>query len=132
MAPTRIELGGTLVKPPRLGSTPGGRAVLRLSVDCGEGAESLPLEVVVTDQEAHRLARELGVGQRIWATGSLRAVRRGSPAGAARIQIEVMANVVALERPGSGSDSDHGSDSGSRRDKEVDLNAGRALFPAKV
>jgi hypothetical protein len=131
MAPTRIELSGRLVKPPRLGSTPSGRAVLRLSLDCGEVGEPLPLDVVVTDQEAHRLARELGAGQRICAAGSLKAVRRGSLAGGAtHVQIEVIAGTVRLER--SGPDSDAGADSAHRPDKDADLNARRALFPAKV
>jgi hypothetical protein len=105
---------------------------LRLSLDCGEAGEPLPLDVVVTDHEAHRLARELGVGQRICATGSLKAVRRTSLGGAAApIQIEVMASAVAPERLDGGADSDTpDSDTGS--DKEADFNARRALFPAKV
>jgi primosomal replication protein N len=125
MAPTRIELSGTLVKPPRLGSTPSGRAVLRLSLDCGEVGEPMPLEVVVTDHEAQQLARSLAAGQRIWATGSLKAVQRGSLAGASRIQIEVMASAVAPQRLDT-------TDSDNESGKEADLNAGRALFPAKV
>jgi hypothetical protein len=99
MALTRIELNGKLIKPPRLGATPSGRAVLRLSLDCGEADEPLPLDVVVMDQEATDLARALSAGQRIWAAGSLRAVRRGTLAGAGH-RIEVIANQVRPEQFG--------------------------------
>jgi len=127
-----------LVKPPHLGSTPSGRAVLRLSLDCGEAGEPLPMDVVITDDEAHRLAHELGTGQRICATGSLKAVRRGSLAGATHVQIEVIASTVGPERLDRGPESDTGPDSDSgpdldnRLDKIADLKARRALFPAKV
>jgi len=106
---------------------------LRLSLDCGEAGEPLPLDVVVTDQEAHRLAHELGAGQRICATGSLKAVRRGSLAGGAtHVQIEVIASTVGPERLDRGPDSDTGPDSDNQLDKVADVNARRALFPAKV
>lgn len=99
MAVTRIELNGKLNKPRRLGATPSGRAVLRLSLDCGEDGEPLPLEVVVMDQEAAELARALSAGQRVWAAGSLRAVRRGTLASEG-YRIEVMASEVRPEQPG--------------------------------
>ena len=85
----------------------------------------MPLDVVVTDHEAQQLARGLAAGQWIWAAGSLKAVRRGSLAGANRIQIEVVASAVAPQRLDP-------ADSDNESGKAVDLNAGRALFPAKV
>jgi single-stranded DNA-binding protein len=101
MGRTRIELSGTVVKPPMLAVTPGGRAVLRLSVDCGERPEHLLLDVVMVDGAARELARLIGAGQRICAAGVLRAQRR-STAGISRQQIEVVANEIATEQPGSG------------------------------
>jgi hypothetical protein len=99
--------------------------VLRLSLECGEVDEPMPLDVVVTDHEAQQLAHGLAAGQRIWATGSLKAVQRGSVAGASRIQIEVMASAVAPHRLDA-------ADSDNESGKEADSNTGRALFPAKV
>jgi single-stranded DNA-binding protein len=120
MGLTRIELSGRLVKPPLLGVTPRGRAVLRLSLDCGEEREPLLLEVVVTDETARDLARALTIGQRVRATGSLKAVRRGTPAGSGNQQLEVVASEVYPER--------FSGTSGA----EVDSTASRALFPAKA
>ncbi len=57
MALIRIELSGRVVKPPKVGLTPSGRAVLRLSVDCGEDPEHLLIEVVLVDNAARDLAR---------------------------------------------------------------------------
>ncbi len=93
MGLTRIELSGTVVKPPMLAVTPSGRAVLRLSVDCGEEPEALLLDVVVVDQGARDLARSLSKGQRIRAVGSLKALRRGA-LGGSRQEIEVIASEI--------------------------------------
>jgi hypothetical protein len=85
----------------------------------------MPLDVVVTDHEARQLARGLAAGQRIWATGSLKAVQGGSLAGTSRIQIEVMASAVAPQRLDI-------ADSDNESGKAADSITGRALFPAKV
>ncbi len=108
MARTRIELSGMVVKPPMLAVTPGGRAVLRLTVDCGEEPEHLLLDVVMVDGATHELARVIGAGQRIRASGVLRAQRRAT-AGISRQQIEVVASEIATERPGSGCTARAGS-----------------------
>jgi single-stranded DNA-binding protein len=94
MGRTRIELSGRLVKPPMLAVTPTGRAVLRLSVDCGEEPEHLLLDIVLVDETARDLARGLSVGEQIRATGTLKALRRGNDAVAARQQVEVIASEV--------------------------------------
>lgn len=119
MGRTRIEFSGRLIRPPTLGVTPSGRAVLRLSVDCGEERDTLLLEIVVMDGAARDLARTLSAGQRIRAAGSLKAVRRGSLAGPGYQQLKVLASEVHPEPVESGSA------------KETDLVARRALFPAR-
>jgi hypothetical protein len=117
MGLTRIELSGRLLKAPVLGTTPSGRAVLRLNVDCGEEHSPLLLEIVVTDEAARDLARSLRAGQWIGAVGSLKAVRRGALGGFGHQQLEVVASEVHPE---------------SGFGKEVDLTASRAPFSAKV
>lgn len=120
MGLTRIELSGRLLKPPMLAVMPSGRALLRLSLDCGEEHAPLMLEVVVMDEAARDLARTLSAGQLICAAGSLRAVRHGTRAGLGCQQLEVLATEVHPEPFANGSGI------------EIDLNASRALFPAKV
>ncbi|MGO9060553.1 MAG: single-stranded DNA-binding protein [Candidatus Binataceae bacterium] len=120
MGRTRIELSGRLIRPPLLAVTPSGRAVLRLSLDCGEEREPLLLEMVVMDEAARDLARTLNAGQRIRAAGSLKAVRRGTVIGSGYQQLEVLASEIYPEQVESGSAN------------EVDLMARGALFPAKV
>lgn len=97
---TRIELTGKVVKPPMLAVTPSGRAVLRLSVDCGEQPESLLLEVVVIDETARDLARTIGTGQWIRAAGTLKALRRGALGAGSRQQIEVIASEIVVDQSG--------------------------------
>jgi hypothetical protein len=103
MGRTRIELSGTVVKPPMVAVTPGGRAVLRLTVDCGEPPEQLLLDVVMVNQAVHGLARAIDAGQCIRACGTLRVQRRAGTAGIARPQIEVSATEIVTEQPGSAS-----------------------------
>jgi primosomal replication protein N len=103
MALTRIELSGMLVKPPLLSVTPGGRNILRLSVDCGQRPEQLVLDVVVMDDAARDLARTLAIGRHVRAVGSLKAVRRRSPASSGHLQIEVIASEVGPEQLDGGS-----------------------------
>ncbi len=119
MGLTRIELRGRLLKAPILGVTPSGRAVLRLSVDCGEEHSPLLLEVVLMDEAARDLARSLNAGQWIAAVGSLKAVRRGALGSPGHQQLEVVASEV------------HPGQFESGFGKEVDLTASGALFSAK-
>ncbi len=91
MGQTRIELNGRLARPPILSVTPSGRPVPRLVVDCGVDPDPLLLDVVLVDEAARELARDLAAGQKIRATGTLRAVRRAM----ASPRIEVMAHAVA-------------------------------------
>jgi single-stranded DNA-binding protein len=100
MGRTRIELSGRLVKPPMLGATPSGRAVLRLSVDCGEEPEHLLLDVVLVNETARDLARMLSAGEQVRVVGALKALRRSPAAVAARERVEVIAVEVAPEYPG--------------------------------
>jgi Single-strand binding protein family len=101
MGRTRVELIGKLVKPPILGATPSGRAVLRLSVDCGEAPERLLLDVVLIDECGRDLARILNAGDHVRAVGALRALRRTTAAVSARQQFEVVALEVIPEQPGN-------------------------------
>jgi primosomal replication protein N len=98
MALIRIELSGTVVKPPTIGVTPSGRDVLRLSVDCGQASEHLLIEVVLVDNAARDLARTLSAGRQIRAAGTLKAVRRGPLGAAGRQQIEVIASEIVPEQ----------------------------------
>ena len=94
MGLTRIELSGRLLKAPILGMTPSGRALLRLSVDCGEEHGPLVLEVLVMGDAARDLARALSVGQWISAVGSVRAVRHGALGSGRHQQLQVVATEV--------------------------------------
>lgn len=109
MGLTRIELSGTVVKPPMLGATPNGKAVLRLTVDCGEEPGHLVLDVVMVDESARDLARQVQAGQQIRAAGTLKAIGRGGPVNASRRQIEVIACEIAPGQLAGESDLEAGS-----------------------
>jgi hypothetical protein len=123
MGLTRIELSGRVVKPPMVAVTPSGRTVMRLSVDCGEEPEHLLLDVVVIDEAARDLARVIRTGQRICATGALKALRRSNPVAASRQQIEVIASEIVPEQVG-------GESAGQADSVRADLISG--IVPAKV
>jgi hypothetical protein len=74
--------------------------VLRLTVDCGDEPQRLLLEVVMADSTARGLARTLSAGQRIRASGTLKAVGRGAVGAVGRQQIEVVASEIVPERMG--------------------------------
>lgn len=93
MKRNRIELVGRLEDRPELSCTPGGLAVLRFRVECGERDERLCLEVVVVGERALELERRLAPGGGVRVRGSLRAVsdRRSGPRG---VGVEVMAKQI--------------------------------------
>jgi len=90
----RIELWGELSDQPELRSTPSGKALLRLKVDCGEPGEELELEVVMAGDSGRELGASLKSGQQVWVAGSLRAVWSNSRSGIRERQLEVMASRV--------------------------------------
>jgi primosomal replication protein N len=55
MSRNRIELTGTVACTPEVRTTPTGMPVVKIEVDCGEGRESLRLEVVMTGEAARAL-----------------------------------------------------------------------------
>jgi hypothetical protein len=98
MGRTRLELSGIVVKQPMLGVTPGGRAVLRVGVDCGEAPDHLLLDVVLVDEAARELARVLKPGRHIRAAGKLMASGRKNLVGAGRHQVQVIADRLLPNR----------------------------------
>ncbi|MGH9640224.1 MAG: hypothetical protein ACRD3Y_09195, partial [Bryobacteraceae bacterium] len=75
----RVEFNGRLIDAPRLHSTPGGTPLLRLTVDCGEPNDRMPLSVVIKGEAARALHAALRPGAEIRAEGLLHGLR-----GAAR------------------------------------------------
>jgi hypothetical protein len=96
---TRIELNGRLVRNPDLRVTPAGTYVLRLEVDCGEPEGQLVLGVVMTGMAVRELSRQLRKGERICATGALRALPAGVRS-AGRLGIEIVASAIESAQPG--------------------------------
>jgi single-stranded DNA-binding protein len=90
----RIELWGELSHQPELRSTPSGKTLLRLRVDCGEPGEELEVEVVMTGEHGRELGSSLRAGQQVWVAGALRAVWSNSRSGIRERQLEVVASQV--------------------------------------
>jgi len=90
----RIELWGELSHQPELRSTPSGKPVLRLRVDCGEQGEELEVDVVMTGESARELGATLKAGYQVRVAGALRAVWSNSRSGIRERQIEVVASEV--------------------------------------
>ena len=94
MARNRIELWGELSDQPELRSTPAGKALLRLKVDCGEPGEDLRLDVVMAGEAGREIGSNLKAGQQVWIAGALRAIWRNSRSGLRERQLEVVANQI--------------------------------------
>ncbi len=94
MGSNRIELWGALSHQPELRSTPSGKPVLRLRVDCGEQGEELEVDVVMTGESARELGVTLKAGYQVRVAGALRAVWCNSRSGIRERQIEVVASEV--------------------------------------
>ena len=75
----RIELGGVLIAAPELRVTPAGTPILRLMIDCGDAPGELVLSVVMTGESVRAIATGLGIGSRVQASGTLRALRGSRP-----------------------------------------------------
>jgi primosomal replication protein N len=100
MSRNRIELTGKLVDVPEIRSTPSGTPVMRFEVDCGEGRESLRLEVVMAGAAVRHLGR-LRAGATVSVTGALRAARGHSGSGLAARGVEVVASGIREMAGGS-------------------------------
>lgn len=94
MKRNRIELVGRLDDRPELSCTPGGLAVLRFRVECGERDERLCLEVVVVGERALELERRLAPGGGVRVRGSLRVVSERRRPGPRGMGVEVMAKQI--------------------------------------
>jgi len=79
---------------PELRSTPAGKALLRLKVDCGEPGEDLRLDVVMAGEAGREIGSNLKAGQQVWIAGALRAIWRNSRSGLRERQLEVVANQI--------------------------------------
>jgi len=90
----RIELWGELSHQPELRSTPTGKPLLRLRVDCGAPGEELEVEVVMTGETGRELGSSLKAGHQVWVAGALRAVWCNSRSGIRERQLEVVASQV--------------------------------------
>ncbi len=95
MGRNRIELWGAVTEQPELRSTPSGRPLLRLRVDCGESGDGFQFEVVMAGESARALGSSLKAGQQVRVTGSLRSIRRSSSGGLEQRQLEDVASEIA-------------------------------------
>jgi primosomal replication protein N len=94
MSRNRIELTGTVACTPEVRTTPTGTPVVKIEVDCGEGRESLRLEVVMAGEAARELGARLGAGATVRVTGALRPVQRRARSGIVSGGVEVVASAI--------------------------------------
>ncbi|MGD0076376.1 MAG: single-stranded DNA-binding protein [Candidatus Binataceae bacterium] len=90
----RIELWGEISRQPDIRSTPSGKPLLRLTVDCGETGEGLEMEVVLSGETGRELGASLKTGHQVRVVGALRAIWRDSRSGIRERQLEVVASEV--------------------------------------
>ena len=84
-----------MLNQPELRTTPGGRALLRVVVECGDEGRALALAVVMIGEQARQAAYGLRSGQEIKVTGHLRSVAQSGTVGGLRTRhIEVLANEI--------------------------------------
>src|ERR1700732_5142347 len=81
MSRNRIGLTGTVACAPEVRTTPTGMPVVKIEVDCGEGRESLRLEVVMAGEAARELCARLGAGATGRGSGALRPLQKSARAG---------------------------------------------------
>ncbi len=67
---------------------------MRIEVDCGEGRETLRLEVVMAGAAARELGARLRIGSTVSVTGALHPSRGPSSLGLAARGVEVVASEV--------------------------------------
>ena len=96
----RVELCGRLIKAPEVRVTPAGAPILRLVVDCGERDSKFVMEVVMSGDSVHELARHLSAATAVRATGVLRQVRGRPLSGVMQQRIEVLADCVTVAEEG--------------------------------
>ena len=68
--------------------------MVKIEVDCGEGRESLRLEVVMAGEAARELCARLGAGATVRVTGALRPVPRRARSGIVLGGVEVVASAI--------------------------------------
>ncbi len=94
MGRNRIELWGEICRQPDIRSTPSGKPLLRLTVDCGEPGEGLEMEVVMSGETGRELGSSLKTGHQVRVVGALRAIWRDSRSGIRERQLEVVASEI--------------------------------------
>src|SRR5947207_14875954 len=78
----RIELDGIVADNPDFRTTPNGNAILRVTVECGDGDYALKLAISMAGDDAREAERmKLRRGDNVAVTGSLRQVATRTKAG---------------------------------------------------
>ena len=84
-----------MLNQPELRTTPGGTALLRVVVECGDEGRTLALAVVMMGEQARQAAHRLRCGQEIKVSGELRSVAQSDTVGGLRTRhVEVLANEI--------------------------------------
>jgi primosomal replication protein N len=94
MSRNRVELTGSVACAPEVRTTPTGMPVVRIEVDCGEGRESLRLEVVMAGEGARELGARLVAGATVRVSGALRPVQKRARSGIVLGGVEVVASAI--------------------------------------
>jgi len=90
----QIELWGELSHQPELRSTPSGKPVLRMRVDCGEPGEEFEIDVVMMGEAGRELGSILKPGHQVRVAGTLRAIWSNSRSGIRERRLEVVASQI--------------------------------------
>lgn len=82
---------------PELRTTPAGRSVMRMMVECANQPGAFALPVLLTDEDAERLRAKLRNGVRVKVAGSLTQVSRRLKSGILETGFEVKADSIVIE-----------------------------------
>ncbi|MGH7916865.1 MAG: single-stranded DNA-binding protein [Candidatus Binataceae bacterium] len=92
----KVEFNGRLLEMPRLHTTPGGTSLLRLTVDCGEPGDRMPMRVVIKGGAVSALHAALRPGSEIHAEGVLHGLR-GVARRSLLTDLEIVAERIEIE-----------------------------------